>query len=48
MDETLQGGVYHVGWDRTTDAGERVRPGVYHVRLRAGNEQDSEGVVLLQ
>ncbi len=48
MDDVLGGGRYHVEWDRMSEGGERMRPGVYHVRLRAGQEQDAEGVVLLQ
>ena len=42
------GGQFQVTWDRTSDAGARLASGVYHVRLRAGDEQDSEGVVLLK
>jgi hypothetical protein len=48
LDEELAGGQYHVTWDRTSDAGARLRPGVYHVRLRAGHAADAEGVVLLE
>jgi hypothetical protein len=47
LDEDLAGGQYHVTWDRTSDTGARLRPGVYHVRLRAGAESDAEGAVLL-
>lgn len=42
-----RGGNYRVSWDRADDSGRAVRPGVYHVRLRAGEERDSEGVILL-
>lgn len=48
MAGTLAGGSYRVEWDRTDDAGRRLRPGVYHVRLLAGSEQDAEGVILLR
>lgn len=47
MEQPLGGGNYRVSWDRADDSGRAVRPGVYHVRLRAGEERDSEGVILL-
>jgi hypothetical protein len=48
VDESLDGGAYGRMWDRTTDAGVRVRSGVYYVRLRAGEATDSAPAVLVE
>ncbi len=44
---TLTGGEHQVQWDGANTAGDRVRPGVYHVRLRSGDERESQPVMLL-
>lgn len=43
----LGAGRHLVGWDGTSDAGERLPAGVYKVRLRAGTEQAVTTAVLL-
>jgi hypothetical protein len=48
MNESLARGRYHIAWDLRSDSGETLRPGVYHVRLVAGGEQQVEGVVLVR
>jgi hypothetical protein len=48
VSESLDGGAYARAWDRTSEAGTRVRPGVYFVRLRAGVVTDTAPTVLVE
>ncbi len=47
VDEALAGGLSVRTWDRMSDAGTRVRPGVYYVRLRDGETSDSTPAILV-
>ncbi len=46
-DAVMSAGAHSVAWSRTDDAGRRVAPGVYLVRLRSGSVQKSLHIVLL-
>ena len=48
LDQVLPGGPHEVVWDRTTESGESLAAGVYRVVMWAGDERDSQGVVLLR
>lgn len=44
----LEAGSHVVTWDGGARIGSRVRPGIYRVRLRAGDEVRTAAVVLLR
>ena len=40
-------GGYEVGWDGTDDRGGRVGPGIYYLRLSAGDVRSQQKVVVV-
>jgi hypothetical protein len=48
LNETLPGGHHTADWDGRSDEGAVVAPGVYFLRIEAGEFQASQKVVLLQ
>ena len=47
VDEPKSPGFYSVGWDATSDAGQRVAGGIYFIRARIGDYSGSKKTVVL-